>query len=212
MEGEKIDTLNQALPKLYEEISVNPRVADKAHFGIISFSTSAEVILQLSNLSDVEEVPELSAAGVTNYTAAFDLLRDTIEQDVKRLKGEQQSVLRPVVFFLSDGMPTDGNGYHSSSWMDAYDALVAEDFKAHPHIIAFGIGECDADTIRRIGTFRAFIQADDSVSPADALREFATSLSKSIVRSVSRTDASPEPRLYVDEKIPGFVSLPLDSL
>ena len=215
MKGEKIETLNHALPDLHHEISVNPKVADKAHFGVIGFDNSAAVLLELSDLSDVAEMPELLAEGTTNYTAAFDLLHDTIEKDVRRLKNFRHTVLRPVVFFLSDGMPTaaDGNKDVTSSWTAAYDALVSPDFPAHPNIIAFGIGECDAEIVRYVATFKAFIQdKDGAISPADALREFAGSLSRSIVRSVSRNDVLADPRLYVNDTIPGFTSLPLDPI
>jgi uncharacterized protein YegL len=214
MEGDRINTINAALPELHDEISVNPRVSDKAHFGLIAFATTAVVRLRLSDLSDVAEMPELIAQGTTNYTAAFDLLHDTIEKDWLRLRGLQHSVLRPVVFFLSDGMPSDaeGNLDVTNSWAAAYDALISPDFPAHPNIIAFGIGECDAEIVRRVATFKAFVQNDDALSPAAALREFAGSLSRSIVRSVSRSDVMAEPRLFVDDTIPGFSSLPLDVL
>ena len=213
MDGEPIDTINATLPELHREISINPRVSDKAHFGIIAFGYSAQVMLELSDLSDVAEMPELIAQGTTNYTAAFDLLRDTIEKDVRRLRDMQHTVLRPVVFFLSDGLPSDAEGnLDSGSWIAAHSELVSPDFYAHPNIVAFGIGQCDADTVRRVATFKAFVQQDSTMSPVAALREFASSLSRSIVKSVSRNDVMAGPRLQVEDEIPGFSSLPLDTL
>lgn len=214
MEGDRIGTINAALPELHQEISVNPRVSDKAHFGVVAFNTSAWVRLALSDLSDVVEMPELVAQGTTNYTAAFDLMHDTIEKDVRRLKSLQHTVYRPVVFFLTDGVPTDGQGHldEMNSWTAAHDALVSPDFLAHPNIVAFGIGECDADIIRRVATFKAFVQNEDAMSPAAALKEFAASLCRSIIMSVSRNDVMAEPQLIVDDHLPGFSSLRLDTL
>jgi uncharacterized protein YegL len=214
MEGDRINTINAALPELHQEIAVNPRVADKAHFGVIGFNTGAAVRLELSDLSDVLDMPELVALGTTNYTAAFDLTRDTIVKDVRRLKSLQHQVLRPVVFFLSDGLPSDGQGNLDStnSWTDAWEALTSPDFRAHPNIVAFGIGECDAEIIRRVATFKAFVQNEDAMSPAAALREFAASLSRSIVMSVGRNDVMAEPQLIVDDVLPGFSTLPLDTV
>jgi uncharacterized protein YegL len=214
MEGDKIDTLNTALPELHREVSENPRVSDKAHFGVIGFASSAAVLLELSNLSDVAEMPTLAAEGTTNYTAAFDLLHDTIQKDVRRLRDLQHTVFRPVVFFLSDGLPSDaeGNLDVTNSWTAAYEALISPDYPAHPIIIAFGIGACDAEIVRRVATFKAFVQNDDAMSPAAALRQFADSLCRSIVRSVSRNDVMAEPRLYVDNEIPGFDSIRLDTM
>ena len=207
MKGTPIEAINQSLPELQYEIGVNPRVSNKVRFGIIGFSTRAEVLLTLSDLSDVGKMPELKAAGCTNYGAAFDLLRETIRKDVKRLKSEHHAVFRPAVFFLSDGYPTDDQGQLTNAWTDAHGNLVSPGFTEHPNIIAFGIGECDPATIGRVGTVASFIQKDDSVSPAEALREFAAALTKSIIRSANRQDVMAEPRLVFDTNVQGFLKL-----
>jgi uncharacterized protein YegL len=214
MEGEPIDTLNNALTELHQAISVNPKVADKAHFGVIGFDSSARVHLALTDLTDVVRIPMLVAQGTTNYTAAFDLLHDIIEEDVRRLKALQHTVHRPVVFFLSDGWPTDAEGELDTTgyWAAARDAVVSPDFPAHPVIIAFGIGNCDAEIVRYVATLKAFIQNDDALSPANALREFAGSLTNSIIQSVNRNDVMADPQLYVQDTVPGFTAIPLETL
>ncbi|MFD5491429.1 vWA domain-containing protein [Streptomyces sp. GDS52] len=206
MAGDGVDTINSALPELHHEISTNPSVADKTRFALIGFSTQASVLQPLADLSELTQLPSLSAGGVTSFGAAFRLLKDTIEKDVAALKAEGHDVYRPVMFFLSDGIPTD------EGWRTALNDLNA--FRYAPKIIAFGISDADAATITEVANFKAFIQKDDSISPAVALREFASSLTRSIVNSATSMAAQGGEgfQLQVDEQVPGFTSLSLDKL
>lgn len=113
---------------------------------------------------------------------------------------------RPVAFFLSDGIPTD------DGWEQDHKDLLGS--KYAPKIIAFGIGDAEASTIGQVANFRAFMQQDSTVSPAKALREFASSLTRSIVRSASSipADGGSGFTLAVDETVPGFSTVSLDKL
>lgn len=122
------------------------------------------------------------------------------------LKAQGHEVYRPVAFFLSDGIPTD------EDWPIAHRELLNSRYA--PKIIAFGIGDAEAQIIGQVANFRAFIQKDNSVSPAQALREFASSLTRSIVRSASSisSDGSSDFTLAVEEKVPGFETVTLDKV
>ncbi|MGC9495665.1 vWA domain-containing protein [Streptomyces sp. WG7] len=206
MAGTGVDAINSALPDLHHEISTNPSVADKTRFALIGFSTQASVLQPLADLSELTQLPSLSAGGVTSFGAAFRLLKDTIEKDVTALKADGHDVYRPVVFFLSDGIPTD------EGWRTALKELNA--FRYAPKIIAFGISDADAATITEVANFKAFLQQNDSISPAVALREFASSLTRSIVSSATSMAAQGGEgfELQMDEQVPGFTSLSLDKL
>ncbi|MBY9075961.1 VWA domain-containing protein [Nocardioides sp. WL0053] len=206
MDGEPIDAINTALPELHHEIGINPVVADKTQFAIIGFSDRAEVLLPLSNLSQVASLPVLSTKGSTSFGAALRCVKDEIEADVSRLKSEGHQVYRPVVFFLTDGYPN-----HGENWRDDHQALTSPSFPYHPNIVAFGIGEADPTVISSIATFRAFM-SDNSTSPADALNEFAKALTKSIVRSGSTPAGDGGMVLQAPDQVPGFTSLSVDAL
>lgn len=206
MNGDPIEAINNALPELHHEISTNPTVADKTRFCLIGFSDEVKVLQPLVDLSDIEEVPALAAGGLTSYGDAFRALLNCIEKDVAALKAEGHEVYRPVAFFLSDGIPTD------SDWEQGHRELLQSRFA--PKIIAFGIGDAEAATIGQVANFRAFMQQDTKVSPAQALREFASSLTRSIVRSASSMSATGDSgfTLAVDETVPGFSNVSLDKL
>jgi uncharacterized protein YegL len=204
MSGDPLDAINDSLPKIHTEIGSNPVVADKTKFALIGFSDYAELVLPLSDLSVITSIPALTVKGGTNYSSAFDLLYDTIAEDVKQLKASGDQVYRPAVFFLSDGQPGD-------NWEGSYKRLIDPSWTYHPNILAFGFGDVDATTLQHVATVRAFI-ADGSMGPDEALREFAQSLIQSIVNSGSKPAQGGALTLAVPDQVPGFTSLPADEI
>jgi uncharacterized protein YegL len=172
-----VEAINDSLPALHQEIGSNPALADKTRFCLIGFSSRAEVLLPLADLSTVSSIPGLHANGVTSYGPVFELLYATITDDAARLRAEGVQVYRPAVFFVSDGQPSD-------SWEAAYKRLTDTRWRLHPNILAFGVGNTDPRTMQEVATVRAFV-ADGTMGPGLALREFAQSLIRSIVVSAS---------------------------
>lgn len=199
MDGAPIQAMNDALPELHQEIGSNPVVADKTRFSIVTFDSTAQVLQPLVDLSQITQLPELQARGSTNYEAVFDMLRSEIQSDVERLKTEGHRVFRPSVFFLSDGYPNDGN------WEQALDRLTDSSWSFHPNVIAFGIGSADPNIIGRVGVTKAFM-SDGTMSPAQALREFAAILTRSIISSGSGSGDTLTP--VMPTQVPGFTAIP----
>ncbi|MFI0487227.1 VWA domain-containing protein [Actinomadura sp. 9N215] len=204
MSGEPIKAINDSLPRLHEEIGSNPVVADKTRFCLISFSQEAQVLLELSDLSEVTQIPQLTADGGTSYSSAFDLLRSTIEADIDRLKAGGHQVLRPAVFFLTDGQPND-----SADWDMAYRRVIDPAWGPRPNILAFGFGDVNSETLKQIATVRAFI-SDETLTPDQALKEFAQSLIRSIVRSGTSGGSDGGMSLAMPDEVPGFTTIPAD--
>ncbi|MCD0445245.1 VWA domain-containing protein [Glycomyces sp. A-F 0318] len=199
-----IDDLNNGLRELHAAVGSDPVVADKTRFGVIGFSDDAEVLLELSDLSEVTQMAGLAVKGGTNFGAAFKLLRDTIDADVAQLKNDGCRVYRPAAFFLSDGQP-------NYEWKDDYDRLTDPAWKPRPNIVAFGFGSVDEATIASIGTFKSFI-ANGTLSPGKALHEFASALTKSIVQSGTNMTDDGKVELQVPNEVPGFTRLEADEL
>lgn len=200
--ADHLDALNDGLAQLHAAVGTDPVVADKTRFCLIGFAGNAEVLQPLCTPSDVVRLVGLATQAGTNFGAAFSLLRETIEEDVAALKADAHQVYRPAVFFLSDGHPTD-----PAAWPSAYERLVDPDWAARPNIIAFGIGDADAATIGRVGTFQAFM-SHGGVSPAAALHGFARALTTSVVRTAGDSDLL----LRVPTQVAGFTALRIDQL
>jgi uncharacterized protein YegL len=200
--ADHLDSLNEGLRQLHAAVGTDPVVADKTRFCLIGFSGFAEVLQPLCSPSDVIGITGLTTSAATSFGKAFTLLRETIERDVDVLQAQAHQVYRPAVFFLSDGHPTD-----PTTWPAAYARLVDPDWPPRPNIIAFGIGDADAATIGRIGTFQAFM-SQGGVSPADALHSFAHALTTSVVRAHNDGEVV----LRVPARIDGFTTLRIDPI
>jgi uncharacterized protein YegL len=192
-----IEILNNALRQTHDSIASNPIVADRTRFSIIGFAEDAEVLLYLSDLSEITEMPILRARLTTDYGAVFRLLKATIESDVALLTADGHRPYRPAVFFLSDGQPTD------DLWRPAFHELIDDSWRYHPNLVAFGFGDAEPAIISEVGTFRAFI-ASGETTPGAALVEFANTLTKSIVKSgVLMAEDGP----VMPSRVEGFISL-----
>jgi uncharacterized protein YegL len=207
MEGSKLDACNKALPEIHKAIASDPIVNDKVRIGVISFSDSAEVLLPLSKMTDVVGFPGLVVKGGTNYGSAFTCLKQTIQDDLTALKAQNEvRVNRPIVFFISDGEPTDTN------WQAAHAAVADKNWSFSPHIIAFGVGGAQAETIREVATKVdkmgknfAYL-ADDNADPGAVLKEIFKSLLGSIIGS-ARLAAAGDAGLELPVTGPGFIKL-----
>jgi uncharacterized protein YegL len=203
--ADHVDGLNDGLRELHRAVGTDPVVSDQTRFCLIGFSGDAEVLQPLCALSDVAGLAGLAVSPATSFAAAFTVLRETIERDVAQLKSAGHRVYRPAVFFLSDGQPTD-----PGTWPAAYDRLVDPDWKLRPNIISFGIGDADEETIRRVGTVRAFM-SQGGLGPGLALHEFARALTKSVVSSGGITETG-DLVLRIPRHVSGFTALPVDQI
>ncbi len=195
-----IDAINNGLPDLHASIASDPLVNDKSRICLISFSDTAEVLCPLAPASDIDALPGVMEKGATSFSAAFQLLKTQIAQDIAMLRADGFQVFRPAVFFISDGEPTDSN------WQDSHRELTDKSLNPHaPNIIAFGVDRADGDTIRQVGTIAAFL-AEQDVNPGSALKEIMRALTNSIVQSSS----SSNPTLVIPPAPDGTISLPLD--
>jgi uncharacterized protein YegL len=209
MAGEPIGQLNEALSGLRDAAAESPAVGEKARFGIVTFAGDALCRHELAPLTDDMTLPTLdSRDGGTSYRSVFQDLRHRLPGDVATLKADGYKVRRPMVFFLSDGQPTD---QPESTWLQTLEELKSPDFRERPHILAFGIGDAQAETIRTVASAPKFawIQASGT-SAASAIAEFGKSLIESISKSAEALARGSE-----DIQVPepdGFVSLKADVL
>jgi uncharacterized protein YegL len=198
-----IRELNDGLTSLQDALQKQSFAAAKVRFSVIGFSDTAQTYLEPADLRSLPAMPTLQPRGMTSYAAAFDELARRISIDVPALKAQGFAVNRPAAFFLTDGQP-NGN----DNWEASRANLVAQ--KAHPNILAFGIGEADAATIQAVASKPefAFIAAK-GVDTGSAISEFITALTQSVISS-GQALASGAAELQM-EKPEGF-SLAVDLL
>jgi uncharacterized protein YegL len=196
--------LNETVESLYDELIMSPRISEFAYVSIISYNTSAELVLQMTDIQSMNALPQLGCGGATNFSAAIQLLRQRIDEDVPKLNDAGREVLRPVAFLLTDGQPTDVKGVPTDSWKSEFAALTDKSYRRHPNVVPFGYGTATAGVVSEISTISgaAFIAKDTGTG--DALKKIMTALLNSLVAS-ARDNA-----LRLPTQVEGFIQVSPD--
>ncbi|MEQ4305124.1 VWA domain-containing protein [Plantactinospora sp. B6F1] len=189
------DLLNKTVQRVVTNVADSPRVAEFAHVSIITFNTGPHVVLEMTSLDDMTHLPQLACTGVTNYGAMFALVRQRIEKDVAKLIAAGRGVLRPAVFILTDGAPSD------KDWATQFNALTDAGWKRRPHTVSFGFGNAVEAVLARIGTKGAF---DAAVDDTAAITNMLNTLLHTLVQS-AQAEA-----LRIPTTVPGYRSIPIE--
>jgi uncharacterized protein YegL len=147
--------LNAGLREFRGAVHADASVADRVLCGVVGFAESPHVVQPLFLLDELAELPAPGACAGTNFGPVFKFLRTTIDEDVRVLESHRLRVHRPIVFFLSDGQPTD-----PVTWPAAFATLTDPDWAFRPRMVAYGVGDADQDALGRIGTFRTYLDRD----------------------------------------------------
>ncbi|WP_367131849.1 hypothetical protein [Saccharothrix sp. HUAS TT1] len=150
-----LDEVNAGLREFRGAVHADPSAAARIRVCVIGFAAVPAVLQPLRPAADLTGLSGSRPRSGSNFGAAFALLRETIARDVRDLKARRLLVHRPVVFFASDGRPTD-----PATWPDAFAALVDPGWPLRPEVVAFGLGAVDRGTLDRIGAARVFLGAD----------------------------------------------------
>jgi len=148
-----IDELNWGLREFRGAVHADASVAGRVLCGVVGFREQPHVVQRLLPMDELAELPAPGPCAGTNFGPAFTCLRTVIDDDVLALERHRLHVHRPLVFFLSDGQPTD-----PATWPAAFAALTDPGWARRPLVVAFGVG--DADALGAIGTFRTYLSRD----------------------------------------------------
>lgn len=106
MHGEAIEAVRNGLHTLVQTLRQDPYALETAYLSVISFDSEARQLAPLTELMSFQE-PDLQASGTTALGGALQLLADCVEREVVKGSAEVKGDWKPVVFLLTDGMPTD---------------------------------------------------------------------------------------------------------
>jgi uncharacterized protein YegL len=140
------DLLNDTLTEIYDTLMTSPQVQEFVHLAIITFSTEPHLVLGATEVDSLTSLPTVKCGGSTNYKPMFEMLRNRINIDVPSLSSAGINVLRPVVFLLTDGAPTDRP---ADAWVSALSELTDSEWRRHPHIVTYGFGETSETVLKR---------------------------------------------------------------
>ena len=181
-----LEALNDVVVSLRVALEENPILSDKIRFALVDFSDDAQTQIPLCDLLriDTNDIPTLTPRGGTSFAAAFSAIRLQIDSDVRQLKADGNKVHRPVVFFLTDGEPTDSDG----EWQRAFAELTDGSFRARPNVIPFGVADAPKAILDQLvyppGKMRSF-KAKEGADAAGAIKSMAEILIGSVIASAN---------------------------
>lgn len=106
MTGEPIEAVKNGVQMMISSLRQNPQAIETAFLSVITFDSTAQQIIPLTDLASFQMV-DLKAAGVTALGDALKLTAQKIETEVAKTTTEQKGDWKPLVFIMTDGIPTD---------------------------------------------------------------------------------------------------------
>ena len=124
--------------------------------------------------------PELKASGLTSLGGALHLLKECVKNEVRPNTGEQRGDWKPLVFILTDGLPTDETVFYQE--LQDMDSLKAA------NIIACAAGpNADPILLKKI-TNNVLLMNENSPG---SMAQFFAWASQSIIQSSASLQSKP---------------------
>lgn len=117
MYGEAIESVKNGIDLLVSSLRQDPHALETAYLSIITFDTNAQQVVPLTELADFQ-IPLIEAGGLTSLGDALSLTAGCIINEVKKNSPDSKGDWKPLIFVMSDGMPTD-------DWKNGFDKLKA---------------------------------------------------------------------------------------
>lgn len=179
MYGDPIEAVRQGVKSILSELRSNPQALETAYLSVITFDSTARQVTPLTELMQFQE-PAIDANGATALGEALEVLKDSIEREVRKTTETQKGDWKPLVFILSDGAPTDVKTFDKAA-AEIKDVGIA-------NIIACGAGSAvDTHYLKQITDNVLMLS---STTPGD-FEEFFKWVSDSIMMTSNSLDAKP---------------------
>jgi uncharacterized protein YegL len=106
MSGEPIEALKNGVQILVSTLRQDPYALETAYLSVITFDSSARQAVPLTELAAFQ-TPNIAASGTTALGEALGLLATRIDAEVNKTTAEVKGDWKPLVFIMTDGVPTD---------------------------------------------------------------------------------------------------------
>lgn len=180
MKGEPIEAVKEGVTELLSELKSDPTAASSACVSIITFDSFARQIMPLTPLMQVEE-PVFMTDGATSLGLALKVLMRCVEREVRPAAASQPGDWRPLVFILTDGVPTDADEFREAA-------------QQLPSLRAAEIVACAAGSKADIGALKQLthhVMMMNTMSAGDMARFFAFVSDTVTAEAHRHTDALP---------------------
>jgi uncharacterized protein YegL len=180
MSGEPIEAVRMGLKLLINDLQSDPQALETVWLSVITFETSARQVVPLTEIGMFRE-PTLTTGASTSLGEALNLLSKCIDKEVRRTTATQKGDWKPLVFIMTDGMPTD-------SWEKAADELKK---KKPGNIIACAAGSGADDRVLKRITEEVIRLDSTSPGTLGAFMKWVTASVTTTSQSVANQGDSP---------------------
>jgi uncharacterized protein YegL len=188
MMGEPIESTKNGVQVLVSTLRQDPYALETAYLSVITFDTDARQQVPLTELASFQ-APDLVATGTTSLGAALKLLAEKIESEVTKTTAEQKGDWKPIVFLMTDGVPTD-------DWQKGLETLR----QVRPGMIVACAAGPSADTKVLKQITEAVVQLDTADS--STIQAFFKWVSASVSSGSQRVDAGQKEVTGLDDLPP----------
>ncbi len=106
MLGEPIEAVKNGMQILVSTLRQDPYALETAYLSVLTFDHEARQQVPLTELASFQ-TPAIAATGTTAFGAALGLLAERIEAEVAKSSTGAKGDWKPLVFIMTDGLPTD---------------------------------------------------------------------------------------------------------
>lgn len=106
MMGEPIESVKNGVQTMISALRQDPYALETAYLSIITFNSTANQIVPLTELTSFM-TPNIEASGTTSFGEALNLLATKSDTEIVKSTLDQKGDWKPIVFIMTDGMPTD---------------------------------------------------------------------------------------------------------
>jgi len=108
MKGEPLESVKSGIQAMLGGLRQDPHALESLHLSIITFDREVKIVLPLTSLETLH-LPEIVCpdSGPTHLGAALEVLCQRVDAEVIRAEGEQKGDWRPLLFIMTDGVPSD---------------------------------------------------------------------------------------------------------
>lgn len=120
MTGEPIEQVKTGLQMLVSALRQDPYALETAFLSVITFDTQAQQAVPMTDLASFQQ-PDLRVGATTSLGAALRLVAECRDREVAATTSDTKGDWKPMVFVMTDGMPTDDwekglNEFRQRSW------------------------------------------------------------------------------------------------
>lgn len=172
MYGEPIEAVKNGVQVLVSSLRSDPYALETAYLSIITFNTSAQQLTPLTELANFQQ-PHIEASGCTALGDALLLLSQKIDQEVTKTTTEVKGDWKPLVFIMTDGVPTD----------DITNGLAAFKNTKTAMVVACAAGKsADQNVLKRITELVVALDTADSTTIKAFFKWVSSSISTSSMK------------------------------